>query len=233
MILKSDKRLDAALLQIPRGSAVIYDIGADHGKLSALAVIKGIADYAVATDISALSLDKARKLFESAGLSDKTETRLGRGLEPCGDSGVFVIAGIGGRNIADIIEGRRSGQDGLFITVPHKDARFLREYLLTRGIPIKKDFAVSEKGHFYDVIVADTAESVKEELRSGLIREYGDIYMEYGRDNFGAKNPDFYAKLIKEKNEFDKRLGKVYNSRCLEKLGLIERALGLYGRGAT
>jgi hypothetical protein len=132
------------------------DIGTDHGFISAEAVLRGIVPCVIATDISEKSLKKARKLFGDLNITDVIETRVGDGLGVVDffEVGVFVIAGMGGRNIAEILRGRTPLSSNGFVLVPHQNSPFLREFLIENGYEILRDRCVFSSGKFYDIISA-------------------------------------------------------------------------------
>ena len=71
-------RIETILSMIPPCRAVA-DIGTDHGRVALAALKRGIAGRAVATDISAASLSKARALAESEGVSNMETPAWGTG----------------------------------------------------------------------------------------------------------------------------------------------------------
>ena len=60
-----DGRLSAAMA-LAQGAQVFADIGADHGRLSAVMLLSG-ARSALVADISAAALEKARKRLHALG----------------------------------------------------------------------------------------------------------------------------------------------------------------------
>ena len=73
------KRLQAVMNLVPQGVPVA-DIGCDHGRLACALLQRG-APWITAVDISALSLDKARRLAETLSVGDRMIARQGDGLE--------------------------------------------------------------------------------------------------------------------------------------------------------
>ena len=77
--MKLTNRMEAILsLCCPAETAA--DIGCDHGQVAVELVLRGLAKTCIAADISAPSLEKARRRAEEWGLSGKVECRLGDGL---------------------------------------------------------------------------------------------------------------------------------------------------------
>ena len=82
------------------------DIGSDHGRLGAFLLQNHRCEHVCLTDISAPSLEKARKLISLLGLEEKASFYVGDGAQIL-DRPVdaAIIAGMGGETIAEIIEG--------------------------------------------------------------------------------------------------------------------------------
>ena len=73
------------------------DIGCDHGRLGAYLLTGGYVQRAMLTDISAESLQKARRLIGALGLSDRVEFLVGDGAEALTAAPeATVVAGMGG-----------------------------------------------------------------------------------------------------------------------------------------
>ena len=60
-----------AVLSLIKGGETLCDVGTDHGKLPVAALLSGKAGSAIATDISAASLQKARLLAEKENVPQK------------------------------------------------------------------------------------------------------------------------------------------------------------------
>ncbi|MBE5816261.1 MAG: SAM-dependent methyltransferase [Clostridiales bacterium] len=167
---------------------VLADIGTDHGFVSVYAVAKGIAQRAIATDISKKSLDKAIVLTEEMGLTDKIECRVGDGLVPLkpNEADVIFIAGMGGDLILRILAGSpkicTAAQS--IVMIPMQNTSKLRAGLWRLPLKITRESLVRENGRIYEVIKAiphkDTPYTLAEELlgRKGA-REQGPLFKEY------------------------------------------------------
>src|SRR5690606_19292425 len=119
--------------------------GCDHCKLSVYLIINGLCDKVLATDISPLSLQKTQKLAQKKKIENKIITLCGDGLKPLIDYGqkidLEVIAGMGGREIAKIIEQDQDLIDR-YILSPQQNTPILREKLNEFGYKIVNDFIV-------------------------------------------------------------------------------------------
>ena len=132
------------------------DVGTDHGKLPVAALLSGRAKKAIAIDISAQSLRKARLLAKAENVP--LRCIVGDGLTPLrkGETDVVVIAGMGGMEIIRILENAPCVFPR-YILLPHRDATAVRGYLRDKNARILRDIAVKEGEHFYFVIEATFA----------------------------------------------------------------------------
>ena len=111
------------------------DIGSDHGRLGAFLLQNHRCSRVCLTDISASSLEKARKLIALLGLEEQTDFFVGDGalaLERTVDAA--VIAGMGGETIAEIVENSQGKLDSArLILQPNVAAPELRARLNACG----------------------------------------------------------------------------------------------------
>lgn len=141
---------------VPAG-AVITDVGTDHGYLASYLVKCGIAPRAIASDIRPGPLAAAVRTAESAGVSDKIEFILCDGLENSAmmSSDVVIIAGMGGENIAGILERATWIRDEgrLLILQPMSKSEVLRMWLYENRYVIGEERLVSD-GTIYQILTA-------------------------------------------------------------------------------
>ena len=132
------------------------DIGSDHGRLGAFLLQNGQCSKVYLTDISAPSLDKARKLCSLIGFKDEVEFRVGDGalaLDKKVDS--VVIAGMGGETIADIIENSDGRLDGSTLLLqPNVAAPQLRRRMNAAGWKIVDEALAKDGRRTYLIIKA-------------------------------------------------------------------------------
>jgi len=222
--MKLGKRLQAVLDVIDEGSSVC-DVGCDHGKLCVQGLVTGKLSRALCIDISEKSLDKARKLAEEYGVENisfcvsdglTAEELNSRLTERCDVDGLtaeelseladtLVIAGIGGYNIIDILEGSKY-TFSKYIFVPHQDSTKLREYLMKK-YEIISDICVQER-KFYDIIVC----------REG-VSHLTPIEIEHGKNEVSG---DFHKKLLFLKEKYI----RIDNEAVRDKLDTVLKLLG-------
>ncbi len=151
---KLSRRLYAAFLLV-RGGGAVADIGTDHAYLPIALVKSGKVKSAIASDINEGPLETARENIHIAGLDALITTHLGNGVEGLeGTSQEFVIAGMGGELIAEIIEKAPflKNFDVHLVLQPMTKVRFLRSWLWDNGFDILKEIHLEESGHVYTVM---------------------------------------------------------------------------------
>ena len=138
------------------------DIGSDHGRLGAFMLQNRRCERMCLTDISAPSLDKARKLIALLGLEEKTGFYVGDGalaLEEKVDAA--VIAGMGGETISEILENSAGKLTGArLILQPNVAAPQLRRCLNRCGYRIQDEALVRDGRRIYVVIEAVPGEQL-------------------------------------------------------------------------
>ena len=138
------------------------DIGCDHGRVSAELVLRGRAQRVIAADVSLPSLNKARDLSLSLGLTDKIECRHGDGMTVlgAGEAQGVVIAGMGTplieRIISASLEPARISDE--LILSPNNYPHRLRRWLYENGFFIEAECAASDDGRFYPIMRAKRGE---------------------------------------------------------------------------
>ena len=190
------RRLEAALELLPSG-VVLADIGCDHGKLCFDALETRKATKVYACDISAPSLEKARKALK--GLNAEFVCCDGLdGLKETPDC--VLIAGMGGEEILHIL--RNLPLPRTFVLQPMKNADKVRAFLVDRGAKLTADYTFFD-GKYYDLIVGENEGG----------GSYTDWEIEFGRDNLLRPSNDFAGKLLREKTE----LANLLQSRNLSR----------------
>lgn len=136
--------------------SVLADIGSDHGKLCIAALEQEKCEYAIAADISTRSLDKARALAQKQGYESRMDFRVGNGLRVLqeGEAGSIVIAGMGGRLIANILqEAPQCVQNAeCLLLQPMQQSADLRRYLREQSYGIASEWLIVENNRFCEVI---------------------------------------------------------------------------------
>ena len=161
-----DKRLSAIARMVPPCESAA-DIGADHGYLGAHLLLVGRCDFVRFVDISADSLEKARRLIGRLRLTNCAEFLVGDGAEALtAPVGSAVMAGMGAEVICGIIErGQSQLQNAQLILSPNLDAPMVRRFLMNHGYAIADEALVQEGRRFYPVISAMPGEAKYDRLQ--------------------------------------------------------------------
>lgn len=147
-------RLQTVADFVEQGS-VIADIGTDHAYIPAFLIQHGTIKHAYACDIKKGPLENARRTCCIEQISG-VEFRLCNGMQGLEEEAIqtFVIAGMGGEMIAQIIDEAPwcRTQAYTFILQPMTKANVLRAYLCTHGFQITQERLAAEKDKLYTVM---------------------------------------------------------------------------------
>lgn len=148
-------RLRAIAALVPEGCACLADIGTDHGCLPVFLLLEGRVGRAVAADIGALPLDRARRTAARYGGAEKLDFRLGDGLSVLspGEADAIVIAGMGGDAITGILAAAPWSRAGpLLLLQPMSRAEVLRAWLPANGYAVLREELVRDRGILYPIL---------------------------------------------------------------------------------
>lgn len=150
--LKLSKRLNAIVGLVDKCD-LVADIGCDHGKVLAKLFENGVIRQAIATDISAPSVDKTKQLLQELGYLDRCEVLVGDGFESITTTHIdtCVIAGMGGHEIMKIMENAHCTVDN-WILQPMSDEELVRRYLVKHGYCIERELFLQDKGKYYCIL---------------------------------------------------------------------------------
>ena len=161
-----DERLSAAAelareALAGREAPVAADVGCDHGFLTAklLETVPGLT--MLASDVSAPSLEKARRLLGARGLSERANITVADGLSAV-DRPVdaVMILGMGAGTILKIVaEGREKIGDAALIVQANVDLPLLRGGLAELGFAIQKEVYCRAAGRHYVTMLARAGET--------------------------------------------------------------------------
>lgn len=146
-------RLQAIANQVPQGTRLV-DVGTDHGHLPVWLLLNGQIDRAIAADLRAGPLDRARDTARQYGQTERVSFRLCDGLADVRPEEVdtVVVAGMGGETIAAILKAAPwSRKDKLLFLQPMTGAPKLREWLQANGYLILNEEIVREGKKLYSI----------------------------------------------------------------------------------
>ncbi|MBQ2990323.1 MAG: Nif3-like dinuclear metal center hexameric protein [Clostridia bacterium] len=175
-MIRLDERLEAiaslvmeeiAGREAPRAA----DVGCDHGQLTAYLLERCPSLWMAASDVSAPSLEKAKRLLESRGLSDRAQLCVADGL--CGldrPVDVIVIAGMGAEMILKIVsKGMERIGDALLVMQANVDLPMLRTELAQMGFDVKREAYAQAAGRRYVTLCARRGEARRITAREALL----------------------------------------------------------------
>ncbi|EHO51817.1 hypothetical protein HMPREF9099_01746 [Lachnospiraceae bacterium oral taxon 082 str. F0431] len=193
--MKLSKRLQTIADFVKKG-AVVADIGTDHAHIPIYLIKNNIISRAYACDINAGPLEKAKENINYYGVKN-IELRLSNGLEKLktDEADTFIIAGMGGELIIDILDRGQGFFDkkNTFILSPHTKIEEVRNYLLRKGLKILKEDMCIDEGKFYTVMEA---------VYMGKTFSYTKGELLFGKYLIDNKNPVLFEYLKKEKQKY-------------------------------
>ncbi|MDO4301752.1 MAG: class I SAM-dependent methyltransferase [Clostridia bacterium] len=204
-----------------RKSNVIADIGTDHAYIPIYLVKKGIAERAVAADISAGSCKKAQLNINNNHLSDLISVRCGNGLEVIDKNeniDTIIIGGMGGLMAISVLESNREAVSNAkqLVLQPQRDIDKVRRYIHSIGFRIVNENMLIDGDKFYNIIDAEKGTEEYSEIeylfgkclidsKSMILKEYAEIelnklltVLKNMKDN-GKDNEQAYDRLNKLK----------------------------------
>lgn len=150
-----DDRLSRAVAMFP---ACDYgaDIGADHGRLSCYLLANDRCKRMCVADISAESLEKARRLLALHGLSERADIEVGDGLAALHQqTQAIAILGMGGHTLSEILlSGREKLQGAALVLSAHTQLPLVRETLHRLDYTLEREEIARAAGRFYVVMRA-------------------------------------------------------------------------------
>ncbi len=152
-------RLTAVASFVPKGCS-LADIGTDHARVPIYLINSGVIENAIASDIGKGPLGKAAENLEYFGLSHKVQLRLADGMKGINDNEAdcFIIAGMGGELISDILRTYIPKGTKRLILQPMTNIHLVRQALIDVGFSITYEEIVPELNKMYIVIVAEPGE---------------------------------------------------------------------------
>lgn len=179
---------------------VLADIGTDHGYVPFELLKSGRVNRVIATDISSESLQKAVELTQRENLVDKVSLRVGDGLEPLrkDEADILVIAGMGGRLIANILEEgynrKFDSKNPMIVLQPVQQAGELRIYLYTHDFEINDEYIFEDSGKVYQLIVCQKHTYIQDKDRY-LLDTGNTAQVKFGTINI-KKKTDLLKKIV-------------------------------------
>lgn len=165
-----------------RAGAVVADVGTDHAHLPIYLCATGRATRAVASDINAGPIARARENIATYGLSDRIDTLLCDGL--CGIAPYaptdILILGMGGELIVRILSDAPFLKEGKhrLILQPMTHPEAVRAYLGREGYTVVDERLIKEE-KIYQIICAEY---------TGACEEYTELCALVGKKNLAVRD---------------------------------------------
>ena len=178
-------RLQCIAELVPRG-AHLADVGTDHGYLPVWLLQNGRIAGAIASDLGAGPLARAKATAAEYGAD--LDLRLCAGLDAIApdEADTVVIAGMGGETIIEILCSAAWDWRGhTLLLQPMTKAELLRRWLTENGLRIASECLVRDRGTIYAVIQAEAGKSApltNAEAWCGVGLLHDLLYGEYAGD---------------------------------------------------
>ncbi len=209
-IMDLSKRLFACA-RYTDGFHKLADIGTDHAFLPIHAVQEGYVSYAQAIDNKEGPFVIAFSNVKKRELQHKIKVIKSDGIEKLDDdTDVCVIAGMGGRLIAEILTKHSTKSVKRFILQPNNEADKVRSVLIELNFKIIDELVIKENHKYYDVIVVEKGS-----------KEYTSFELMFGPINLLQKPFFFIERIDKEINKLKKIVTSIPGDH--QKISVIAR----------
>ena len=190
----------AALCALIDKTPSFIDVGCDHGFVVQYVYAHRLADTITACDISAPSLDKAKKLLGEDG---GVRFVCADGAVAAAGYDTVLISGMGGLETVSVLT---PNSPNTVILSPQSHVYHVREFLLGRGYEITYDRVIKDRRKYYDVIkAARTCVSAAERIDP--------LRLEFGMFYDGEGNEALFERLEKMLGAFEKYPSTAENVR--------------------
>jgi len=165
----------------------LIDIGTDHGLLPIYVLERGIVAKAIGVDKSNLALGQARVNQEKSAEGEHLELVCADGLESLNvkETDCIVLAGMGGRNIVQILSSGKMENARQIITQANSNQPFLRRFLSEKGWKIESENILRHQKKLYVTISwkKGTETLTEKEISLGkiLARERPELWLDWLR----------------------------------------------------
>lgn len=197
--------------------AKILDVGSDHAYLPIYLIQQGRISSAIAGEVVEGPYQSAVTNVADNHMSDKISVRLANGLvafDKKDQIDVIIIAGMGGRLIADILDNGSAKLASVkrLILQPNNREDELRRWLCGHDFQITEEAIVEENGKFYEIMIAEQGHQVlnAEQERFGpyLMREQSAVFLD---------------KWQREVDKLEKALAKIPEKNLTERSAMSQR----------
>lgn len=198
------------------------DVGTDHGYIPIYLVEQQRIERAIAMDVNAGPLARAREHIKAYGMGDRIDIRLSDGVAALlpGEADSVVIAGMGGGLVRKILKEGETvlKQVNELVLQPQSELAQVRAFLMEEGYRITREDMVLEDGKYYPMMRAER----------GSMDSLSHIELKYGPLLLREKHPCLKLFLDREHQVYDavyRNLLQNGSERAEERIIEIEREL--------
>lgn len=234
-LIRLDERLSAVAALVMDAvsggeDARVADIGCDHGYLTACLLERCPRLRVLASDVSAPSLDKAKRLLASLGLADRAQFAVADGLNAVdGPLDAVIIAGMGAETILRIVgEGRERIGGAALIVQANVDLPALRRGLAALGFAVEQERYTRAAGRHYVTVCARRGQAVlpPDERRALLGSAACGVHGEGQRDYF-AWQRSVRVREMEQLSRLDSQGAAARMAQNSRELTWISEAMGM------
>lgn len=212
-----------------KGMPCFADIGCDHGFLTAHLLKRCENLFAIASDISAPSLEKARVLLKKEHLSERAELVVADGLSGIDRPvDVIVAAGMGAQTILKIVgEGSEKIADAALIVQANVDLPVLRSGLAALGYAVEKEAYTLAAGRHYVTMLARRAPVHALEERQALLGTAINGVTEEGQRGYYLWQRGVRAREMMQTTLLESEQARERHQKNSCELAMISQVLGM------
>ena len=213
-MVKLSNRLLAVASFVTNGNR-LADVGTDHGYIPIYLLQEKRIPKAIAMDINAGPLERAKEHIAIYGLKDYIETRLSDGVEALipGEVDTVLVAGMGGGLVMHILEEGKEvcRQAKELVLQPQSELERVRAYLWSNGYVILEENMILEDEKFYPMMRVAYENVVDTEHAENL------LFCRYGKHLLEQKHSVLKEYLEREEKLYTGILGSLKQTAVSEK----------------
>ncbi|MBR3770405.1 MAG: SAM-dependent methyltransferase [Lachnospiraceae bacterium] len=233
-MVKLSNRLLAVASFVTDGN-ILADVGTDHGYIPIYLLQEQRIHKAIAMDINAGPLERAKEHIAVYGLKDYIETRLSDGVAALtpGEVDTVLVAGMGGGLVMHILEDGKEvcRQAKELVLQPQSELERVREYLWSNGYVILEENMVLEDEKFYPMMRVAYQNVIDTKNAKNL------LFCRYGKHLLEQKHSVLKEYLEREEKLYTGILGNLsqtaVSDKTKERIAEVEEVLRLNREAKT
>ena len=233
-MVKLSNRLLAVASFVTDGN-ILADVGTDHGYIPIYLLQEKRIPRAIAMDINAGPLQRAKEHIALYGLQEYIETRLSDGVAALtpGEVDTVLVAGMGGGLVMHILEDGKEvcRQAKELVLQPQSELERVREYLWSNGYVILEENMVLEDEKFYPMMRVAYQNVIDTKNAKNL------LFCRYGKHLIEQKHSVLKEYLEREEKLYTGILGNLsqtaVSDKTKERIAEVEEVLRLNREAKT